>query len=64
MILAVTDDLLADVIQTARMIEVGRVYHRQGRVSRLEIDRRLAMVSAVVRGSGRNHICHLGNLRG
>lgn len=54
MIPAVTDDLLVDAIQTARMIEAGRAYYRQGRVSKLEIDREFSMVSAMVRGSGRN----------
>jgi superfamily II DNA or RNA helicase len=55
MIPAVTYDLLYDAVQTDRMVEAGLRYFEQGRLTNFEIDEQLDMVSATVRGSGRNH---------
>ncbi|WP_022675817.1 DEAD/DEAH box helicase [Novosphingobium sp. B-7] len=51
---AITDDLIADLAQTPGMVRSGQDYARQGRVADIEIDADLGMVSAAVRGSGRN----------
>ncbi len=55
MIPPLTQDLLICAIQSDRMVEAGRRYFQQGRVSHLRIDQQYDVASALVRGSGGNH---------
>lgn len=55
MIPALSEDILYFAIQSDRMVEAGRRYFQQGRVSDLRIDQQFDTVSALVRGSARNH---------
>jgi hypothetical protein len=48
---AITDALVAAAVQTPGMLRAGQVYARQGRVSDLDIDEKLMMATAHVRGS-------------
>lgn len=50
MIPSITNALIDDVIQTSSMAKAGNAYWLQGRVSELEIDADLALISAKVRG--------------
>lgn len=54
MIPIITDDILRGAIQSDGMIRSGLTYFQQGRVSDIEVDVSLDMVTADVRGSGRN----------
>jgi superfamily II DNA or RNA helicase len=54
MIPAITADLLHEAIQSEGMIRSGLAYFQQGRVGEIEVDHDLDMVTAIVRGSGRN----------
>ncbi|KPH67907.1 SWIM zinc finger domain-containing protein [Novosphingobium sp. ST904] len=55
MIPELSDDILYFAIQSDRMVEAGKRYFQQGRVSDLRIDQQFDTVSALVRGSGKNH---------
>jgi superfamily II DNA or RNA helicase len=54
MIPPITNDLLLNAILNERMLEAGRAYYLQGRVSSLEAEFEIGMASAIVRGSGQN----------
>lgn len=54
MIPAITDTLIAETIQTPKMVIDGKAYWLQGRVSWLEFDPDLALIVAEVRGSRRD----------
>lgn len=51
MIPAITDALMIAAVQTPGMLRAGQTYARQGRVSDLDLDSGLMMVTAHVRGS-------------
>ena len=53
MIPHITTQLIASAIQTKNMVAAGYAYWQQGRVSALEIDTDMAMITADVRGSAR-----------
>ncbi len=55
MIPAITDDLLRATIRSDGMMRSGLAYFQQGRVSEIDFDHGLGMVTALVQGSGRNH---------
>jgi superfamily II DNA or RNA helicase len=55
MIPALSEDILYFTIQSDRMVEAGKRYFQQGRVSDLRIDQSFDTVSALVRGSGKIH---------
>ncbi|BCA59508.1 DEAD/DEAH box helicase [Sphingomonas sp. HMP6] len=50
MIPSITNALIADAIQTTNMVTAGHAYWLQDRVSALEIDADMALISAEVRG--------------
>jgi superfamily II DNA or RNA helicase len=51
---AITDDLIAKMVQTPGMLRSGHAYFLQGRVGEVDVDHELGVVTAEVRGSGRN----------
>jgi SNF2-related domain/SWIM zinc finger len=51
MIPRINDFLIRDVIQTENMVRAGQSYWLQGRVSSLDIDAEMGMITADVRGS-------------
>ena len=50
MIPSITNALIADVIETTNMVTAGHAYWLQDRVSALEIDADMSLISAEVRG--------------
>lgn len=52
---AITDALISDMVQTAAMMRAGLDYARKGRVSALDIDEDMSLITAIVKGSGQNY---------
>lgn len=51
----ITDEEIGDMVQTAAMMRAGLDYARKGRVSALDYDEGMGLITAIVRGSSDNY---------
>lgn len=51
----ITDEQIGNMVQTAAMMRAGLDYARQGRVTGLDYDEEMGLITAIVRGGGDNY---------